>query len=58
MGNISVKLQRSFSRKGNQRYEPFSYCCLVYTSVDKGSVHSVDKGSVHSVDKGSVLIQE
>ena len=29
MGNISVKLQRSFSRKGNQRYESFSYCCLV-----------------------------
>ena len=33
MGNISVKLQRSFSREGNQRYESFSYCCLVYTDL-------------------------
>ena len=33
MGNISVELQRSFSRKGNQRYESFSYCCLVYIDL-------------------------
>ena len=33
MGNISVKLQRNFNMKGNQRYESFSYCCLVYTDL-------------------------